>query len=271
MSNLDLDHLRNWIGRQEDRHDVISAVLVERFRATIPMGLWDETDVPPGMIWCLGLPALPLGDLGQDGHPARGGFLPPVPLVSRMWAGGEIIHHGAFSIGDAVVHSARIADVVAKTGRSGPLVFVTVAHEYRVGGRLVVSERQDIVYRDPVPSAVPVALDVSKPAGEGWMASGPVQMFRYSALTFNGHRIHYDVDYARDEEGYPGLVVHGPLQATLLLNRIAATLGAVPSRFAFRGLSPLFAGEAFRLGAEGNEVWCEKASGTVTMKADFSA
>lgn len=269
--NLDLDHLRNWIGRQEDRRDVVSDVLVERFRATIPVGLWDGADVPAGIIWCLGLPALPLQDLGPDGHPARGGFLPPVPLVSRMWAGGEIVHYGDLCVGDAVVHSARIADVVAKSGRSGPLVFVTVAHEYRVDGRLVVSERQDIVYRDPARPDVPVALDLSRPAGEGWMSCGPVQMFRYSALTFNGHRIHYDVDYARDREGYPGLVVHGPLQATLLLNRAAARLGSVPSRFAFRGLSPLFAGEAFRFGAEGSEIWCENASGTVTMKADFSA
>jgi Uncharacterized conserved protein len=271
VTDIDIDHLRTWIGRREVRREVVAETLVERFHATIPDGLWDGAPTPLGLIWCLGLPALPLDGLGPDGHPARGGFLPPVPLVSRMWAGGELRHHGHIRVGEEVVHIARIADVVAKAGRSGPLVFVTVAHDYLVHGRLIVTERQDIVYRDPTPGSLPAAIETARPEGEGWMSSGPVQMFRYSALTFNGHRIHYDLDHARNVEGYPGLVVHGPLQATLLLNRVASRLGAVPARFAFRGLAPLFSGEAFRLREEEGAVWCEKASGTVTMKAEFEA
>lgn len=194
--------------------------------------------------------------------------MPPVELQSRLWAGGELRFFGQFSIGDLVEHKAVIADVSKKNGSTGPLIFVEIEHSYSVAGEIRISERQDIVFR---PSARPVAVTLAEvpDSDEDYFVSGSTQLFRYSALTFNGHRIHYDSDYARSVEGYPGLVVHGPLQATLLLNRIAEDLGRLPSVFSFRGLHPLIAGEAYRLILGRDECWCEKAGGKVTMRAHY--
>jgi 3-methylfumaryl-CoA hydratase len=195
-----------------------------------------------------------------------------------MWAGGELSFHRPLGVGDTVERLSRIADVAEKTGRSGRLVFVTVEHRISTGAGVAVSERQDLVYRE---AQAPVAPSASWPAGQA--APRPADacvtidatttlLFRYSALTFNGHRIHYDRDYARDVEGYPGLVVHGPLQATLLVN-LAARLndGRPPRVFSYRGVTPLFDGAAFTVNAMhregGFDLWCADSTGTTTMTA----
>jgi 3-methylfumaryl-CoA hydratase len=214
---------------------------VESFRATVGPLLADAA-VPPGLFWCLAPEIVSQADLGADGHPRRGLFLPPVPLPRRMWAGGELAFHGTFAVGETVTKTSTIEDIAEKSGRSGTLCFVTVRHAYSVDGALVLDERQDIVYRappsheaEPPPAAAPPSATATVRAVE----TTPTQLFRYSALTFNGHRIHYDADYARTVEGYDGLVVHGPLQATWMLNLSAARLGRLPARFAYRGRAPL--------------------------------
>lgn len=272
---IDIDHFRTWIGRTEEATELLAPVIAERFRATLSEHLFATGDAAPiGIHWCLTLPLAAAETLGPDGHPPRGGFLPPVPLASRMWAGGEVCHHGALAVGDLVTRRSTITDVSLKRGRSGDLVFVTVAHGYHVEGRLRIADTQNIVYRDSTPPAAAPA----DPAGAADMAAhvetGPVLLFRYSALTFNGHRIHYDLPYAQLVEGYSGLVVHGPLQATLLLNLAARLVGRVPVRLRYRGLSPLIAGRAItlhhRATADGGELWVHNADAVRTMEGCYS-
>lgn len=276
MTDINLEHLQQWIGRTETVSDIITPTLVDRFKATFAEKLWNsETGVPLGLHWCLA-PVTVSGEfLGDDGHPNTGGFLPPVPLPSRMWAGGEVSFHSNFNIGDNVIRTSRIASVTLKNGKSGPLVFVTVEHECRVQDHLVISERQDIVYKEArakVSLSKPKATEA--PTAAGYICMDEVTLFRYSALTFNGHRIHYDRDYACFEEEYPGIVVHGPLQATFLMNRAAAHSGEIPKRFSYRGVSPLIIHTPFRLDTAGSadfgEIRCLDVLGNVTMIADYS-
>ena len=275
MTDVDIDHLRQWIGREERKTDVLTVGLAERLRATLGAeALAPGEALPLAIHWCLAPAAVPPGDIGEDGHPARGGFLPPVPLPRRMWAGGELKFVRPLRIGDTVERLSRIADVTQKVGRTGRLVFVTVEHENSTGEGLAVFERQDLVYREAQTAATsPAAPAELRPADVSLgIDATTVLLFRYSALTFNGHRIHYDRDYARDVEGYPGLVVHGPLQATLLAN-LAARLsdGRPPRRFAYRGVSPLFDGAPFTVNAVhrdgGFDLWCADAAGVATMTA----
>jgi 3-methylfumaryl-CoA hydratase len=160
-------------------------------------------------------------EIGPDGHPKRGGFLPPVPLPRRMWAGSRLTFVQPVRVGDALTRESRILDVSGKEGRTGHLVFVTVRHDYSLASGLAITEEHDIVYRDnpqpgqPAPKPTPAPTD-SQFSRE--IVPDPVLLFRYSALTFNGHRIHYDRSYVTEVEGYPGLIVHGPLIATLLLD-----------------------------------------------------
>jgi len=214
-----------------------------------------------------------MSQLGPDGHPARGGFLPPVPLPRRMWAGGELEFLDALRVGDEVTRTSRIADVTIKTGSTGVLCFVSVDHLIATPRGIAIRERQDIVYRDvsAAPSA-PVKPVAPPPAQhrESHMADS-VLLFRYSALTFNGHRIHYDRDYVTRVEGYPGLIFHGPMQAALLVE-FAAKLhgGAVPTKFSYRGVQPLFEGSDFSVNANaagaGMELWTANSAGQPTMK-----
>ncbi|WP_372096605.1 MaoC family dehydratase N-terminal domain-containing protein [Tistrella mobilis] len=280
-TGIDLDHLRGWIGRQETTTEAVTPDLVRRFRATFDIG---GPPVQPGeaaprlIHWCLGQPAATTAALGPDGHPARGGFLPPVPLPRRMWAGGAVRFTGDLRVGQMMERLSRIADVTLREGRSGSLCFVTVEHLISAAGRVVATERQDIVYRAAaVPAAVPVGKPAPlKPAPAGRhlrpVDIGPALLFRYSALTFNGHRIHYDRPYATVVEGYPGLVVHGPLQATLLFNYAAGLDGRAPDRFSFRSLSPLFDDDPVRLHAaeteDGLTLWTAREGGPVAMTAE---
>ena len=279
MSGIDIAHLRQWIGREERQCDVVTPGLVDRFMATLgASALRLDDHAPLAIHWCLSPPAVGPDALGPDGHPARGGFLPPVPLPRRMWAGGELVFVEPLPLGAEVTRVSRIADVVHKAGRSGELVFVTVEHMIECGGRTAVRERQDIVYRAAAEPGTQPAVPGS-PTDEPRNAefsetieATTTLLFRYSALTFNGHRIHYDVDYARQAEGYPGLVVHGPLQATLMLHLAARASGArAPRGFAYRGVAPLFHGAPFTVNAaksgQGLDLWCADAAGQPTMTA----
>jgi 3-methylfumaryl-CoA hydratase len=273
----DLDHLRQWIGRSTQATDIVTAQLVKGLRATLflPIGEPKRGDAAPFTVhWCLGQPVFPMSELGPDGHPTRGGFLPPVPLPRRMWAGGEIEFFDALRVGDEVTRTSHIADVTMKSGSSGVLCFVSVNHQIATPRGTAIRERHDIVYRDV--SAAPSAP--TKPAApaptaqhrESHMAD-PVLLFRYSALTFNGHRIHYDRDYVTKVEGYPGLIFHGPMQAALLVE-FAAKLhgGAAPKKFSYRGVQPLFEGSEFSVNANDNgvgmELWTANSAGQPTMK-----
>jgi 3-methylfumaryl-CoA hydratase len=272
----DLDHLRQWIGRSTEASDIVTAQLVKGLRATLFLEIGEPKggDAAPFTVhWCLAQPVFPMSELGPDGHPARGGFLPPVPLPRRMWAGGELEFLDALRVGDEVTRTSRIADVTMKTGSTGVLCFVSVDHLITTPRGIAIRERQDIVYRDvsAAPSA-PVKPVAPPPAQhrESHMADS-VLLFRYSALTFNGHRIHYDRDYVTRVEGYPGLIFHGPMQAALLVE-FAAKLhgGAVPTKFSYRGVQPLFEGSEFSVNANaagaGMELWTANSAGQPTMK-----
>jgi 3-methylfumaryl-CoA hydratase len=274
---LDLDHLRQWIGRTAEATDVVTAQLVKGLRATLfqEIGEPKPGDAAPFTVhWCLGQPVFPMSELGPDGHPTRGGFLPPVPLPRRMWAGGQLEFLDSLRVWDEPKRTSRITDITVKNGSTGQLCFVSVEHLVSTARGLAVRERQDIVYRDM--GGAPAAS--GKPAPPPPVAqhrethvSDPVLLFRYSALTFNGHRIHYDRDYVTKVEGYPGLIFHGPLQAAFLVE-LAAKLhgGTPPKKFVYRGLRPLFEGSEFSVNANttdaGMELWTANAEGQPTMK-----
>jgi 3-methylfumaryl-CoA hydratase len=273
----DLVRLRQWIGRSTQASDIVTAQLTKGLRATLflPIGEPKAGDAAPFTVhWCLAQPVFPMSELGPDGHPSRGGFLPPVPLPRRMWAGGELEFLDGLRVGDEVSRTSRIADVTMKTGSTGQLCFVSVDHLIATARGPAIRERQDIVYRDVSPaSPAPKRPAAPPPASrhrETHMAD-PVLLFRYSALTFNGHRIHYDRDYVTRVEGYPGLVFHGPMQAALLVE-FAARLhgGQAPGKFSYRGVQPLFEGSEFSVNADetdaGMELWTANSAGQPTMK-----
>ncbi len=264
---LDLDHLRGWLGRSETHADHLTPRLAQAFEATLdlpPRDFAPGEPAPLGIHWCLGNPALPASALGRDGHPRREGFMPPIPLPRRMWASGELAFSAPLTVGP-VEKVSTVAAIDFKEGRSGPLLFLTLAHRYVQDGTARVTERQVLVYReDPKPDAPPPPPPAAEPGGTvvRTLTPDPVLLFRYSALTFNGHRIHYDLAYAREVEGYAGLVVHGPLIATLLL-REAAREGE-PASFSFRGLSPLIVGEPL-------SILLERRDGAVRAQAASGA
>ena len=276
---LDLDHMRQWIGRTEEKTDIVTAHLVAGLRSVLflDVGKPQDGDAAPFTAhWCLTLPVVPMSEVGPDGHPQRGGFLPPVPLPRRMWAGGAIEFIEPLRVGDAVTRTSTIKDLTMKSGSTGMLCFVSVDHVFKSPRGVAIRERHDIVYRDmptggqnatpAKPSAAPAAARHC----ERHLAD-PVLLFRYSALTFNGHRIHYDRDYVTKVEGYPGLIVHGPLQAALLIE-LAAKLhgGKAPASFVYRGLQPLFDGGEFSVNANdtpaGMELWTANSAGQPTMQ-----
>jgi 3-methylfumaryl-CoA hydratase len=254
---LDIDHLATWIGRSETRTDAIAPWPVAALSATLDRTGDPEpgpgTPVPPGWHWLYFLTAAPASELGRDGHPRRGGFLPPVPLPRRMWAGGRLSFHRPLLVGERAEKCSEIADVKLRHGRTGDLVFVVVRHTVTGPDGVAVVEEHDIVYRpDPEPGAAPPPPQAA-PEGAEWsreMNADSTMLFRYSALTFNGHRIHYDQPYATGVEGYPGLVVHGPLLATLLLDLIRRHApDAVVRQFNFRALGTIFDTDTFSVNA----------------------
>ena len=277
-----LAHWRSWVGRSESRTDLVGAAPLAALSATLDR---DDAEplpgsaVPPLGHWLFFLPVARQSEIGEDGHPRRGGFLPPVPLPRRMWAGGRLEFHHPLMVGDEITRLSRVTAVDAKTGRSGTLVFVTVRHEIANAHGTAITEEHDIVYRDapqpgaaaPQPQAAPADASFSRD-----IAPDPVLLFRYSALTFNGHRIHYDRPYVTGVEGYPGLIVHGPLIATLLVDllrreRPQATL----RRFAFTAVRPVFDIHRFSLCGRFESphqvrLWTRDHEGMPTMRAEAS-
>lgn len=213
--------------------------------------------------------ALPADRLGRDGHPARGELLPDMGLPRRMWAGGRLDFAAPLFAGRPAAKTTVLEQARRKDGRSGPLAFLTLRHEVRQDGRLCVTEWQDVVYRaDPDPAApTPVAPIAPEGRVLARYEADATLLFRYSALTFNGHRIHYDADYARRVEGYAGLVIHGPLLAQWLMLAAQEALGGLRS-FAFRATSPLVVGEAAVIARDGARFWVAGPDGRQCMMAE---
>ncbi len=236
----------DWVGRTETAFDTVSPTPARALRATLggePAGEFTPgARLPQLWTWLYFLPLAPMGEVGPDGHPKRGGFLPPIDLPRRMWAGSRCAFHEPVRIGDEIQKTSTIVKVSEKVGNAGALVFITVRHEVSAMGRLAVIEEQDLVYMNiPTEWKAPAATPLPPCAWSEPVDIDPVFLFRFSALTFNGHRIHYDRTYATEIEKYPGLVVHGPAQAVLLID--AATrryADRTPSTFTFRGIRPLF-------------------------------
>lgn len=250
----------SWIGREEQRADRVDTAAFGRWLAMMDRKAPEDGTVPQGYHWCLCLPDAPTARLGPDGHPlrdeSRDSFMPPVPLPRRMWASSKVEFVMPLHAGDAVVRTSRIASITEKTGGSGQLVFVDVAHETAGPNGIAVRETQSLVYRaaaapdGPLSPLEPCEANFTPTDWDSHRELIPTEplLFRYSALTFNSHRIHYDLPYARDEERYRGLVVHGPLTATLLLDLAQRQFGDNGLKtFAFRGTSPAMCGEALHL------------------------
>ena len=273
-----MKNLQDWIGRQEERQDKIRAEPLAALLATLDRcetALKDGDPLPLAWQWLYFQDIRARRDLGRDGHPQLGGFLPPVALPRRMWAGGALEVSQPLKVGECVTRRSTISAVAEKQGREGPLVFVTVQHSFRGDAGGALEERHDIVYRD-LPRAAPATPAEAPPTAFDWqevIEPNSTLLFRYSALTFNGHRIHYDLDFCRLEEGYPGLVVHGPLIATYLLDLPRRHL---PQRrvthFSFRALRPLFHNAPFTVKAaqQGNQLrlWAEGPDGGLSFTAE---
>jgi 3-methylfumaryl-CoA hydratase len=271
--------LEQWVGRSESSTDLVTAAPLAALAATL-----DHDDprphsgdaLPPLSHWLYFLPIHRQSELGSDGHAKRGGFLPPVPLPRRMWAGGRLDFFHPLQVGETVTRVSRILSVKSKQGRTGPLVFVLVRHEISNPQGLAIAEEQDLVYRDLSQAGELPASPPPAPSNAEWERTihpDDILLFRYSALTFNGHRIHYDRRYATEVEGYPGLVVHGPLLATLLLDLLQRSLpGALVKRFEFRAVSPLFDVSSFKVcgnreTGDAVHLWAQTLDGGLAMDA----
>lgn len=275
-------NLQDWVGRSETVADTLTPTPYAALSATFDRPTERPapgTPLPALWHWLYFLPLHRQSEIGPDGHAKRGGFLPPVPLPRRMWAGSQFQFHHPLRIGDALTRTSTIESVKEKNGRTGPLVFVKVRHELRVAGQadVALTEFHDIVYREaaqpgdvpPPPQAAPAQATWEK----HWVPDD-VLLFRYSALTFNGHRIHYDRQYVTEVEGYPGLIVHGPMVATLLLDLLRDHRpDAVVASYEFRAVRPLFDIHTFDVCGEPQadgktfKLWAKDHEGGLTMEA----
>lgn len=276
MGNLtELAHLNGWIGKTETRIDTITPTPLAALSATL-----DRDDPFPSVgdplpllwHWLLFLDLHRQSELGPDGHPRRGGFLPPVSLPRRMWAGGRFEFFHPLRIGETATRVSKISNVQAKDGRSGPLVFITVRHEISNAQGLALWEEQDLVYRGHSSSKTEPVAERTDADWERLIRPDDVLLFRYSALTFNGHRIHYDRRYCTEIEGYPGLVVHGPLLATLLIDLLRRNLPqARVKTFSFRAMSPLYDISPFtvrgKVQGESVLLWAANEKGNLAVTA----
>ena len=273
----DLESLKNWIGKTEEIEDSVNQFQIHGLRA-----LFDDGTVPatgdacgPMDHWCFFGPRVPKSQIGADGHPQRGGFMPPVPLPRRMFGGCRATHHQPLRVGENLHRKNTITDVVIKPGRTGTLVICTVKAEMSGQNGLAITEMQDIIYRDNPPAdAKDGAVGKTNPAPSDHdyirtIEPDPVSMFRYSAVTFNGHRIHYDRKYVTEVEGYPGLIVHGPLTAShMLYQAMEKNPGKTVTQFDFQARAPLFDIAPFQVAGKANadgthSLWSITPQGTV--------
>ena len=274
-----MSELAAWVGKEHVERDVLTLFPARAMAALLdrpPEEIEQGAALPAGWHWLYFRPLPRRSALGPDGHEKRGAFLPPVELPRRMWAGGRLSFLKRLCLGDSVVRRSSIESVVEKEGRSGRLTFVTVRHQIEhEQGVLAVDEEQHLVYAEARGGGRPKTAEQA-PKERDWsetVSLDPVSLFRFSAITFNGHRIHYDHRYATGEEGYPDLVVHAPLTALLLLGAGTRRLNGLPAHFSYRALSPLFADEAIRIsgapapGGAGMSLFAAAPDGSLAMRA----
>ena len=278
-TKVDIDHLRKWIGKIDNVTDYVTPIVEQRYRATLNMDIGNPKDGEPvtsGLHWMLGWNLVKNDELGVDSHPALGEFLPPVPLPRRMWAGSEIKVLKPIRVGDKVVKQSTVADIQVKEGRTGLLCFVTAEYNFLVNDEVTINEKHNIVYRDISKSGggsgyskeIPDRADLSEK-----IFMHPTILFRYSAIGFVGHRIHYDHPYTVNEENYPGLIVHGPLQATYLLRAAEKLMGKQVKSFTHKVMAPVFANSEYMVGVDKMDngsvnCWGATKEFGVTMRAE---
>ena len=274
--------LQDWVGRREEAVDLVTAAQVSALAALLDHETppWPLGCLPPLAHWFYCLNRTQQAQLDHDGHEMRGAFLPPVDLPRRMWAGGHLTFLHPVRFGAVLRRASKITEIGEKQGRSGPLTFVTVSHRYEDGKGLAIDERQDLVYRAP-PQATSNTITLHAPPAceadwERLVAPDPVMLFRYSALTYNAHRIHYDRDFCLGNEGYPGLVVHGPLVVSLLVDLfLRHNPGVQVTELSYRALTPLFDTQPFLLKGKatdhGADLWALTPEGQVAMSAQLKA
>ena len=278
-TKVDIDHLRKWIGKIDNVTDYVTPIVEQRYRATLNMDIGNPKHGEPvtsGLHWMLGWNLVKNDELGVDSHPALGEFLPPVPLPRRMWAGSEIKVLKPIRVGDKVVKQSAVADIQVKEGRTGLLCFVTAEYNFLVNDEVTINEKHNIVYRDISKSGggsgyskeIPEKADLSEK-----IFMHPTILFRYSAIGFVGHRIHYDHPYTVNEENYPGLIVHGPLQATYLLRAAEKLMGKQVKSFTHKVMAPVFANSEYMVGVDKMDdgsvsCWGATKEFGVTMRAE---
>ena len=278
-TKVDIDHLRKWIGKIDNVTDYVTPIVEQRYRATLNMDIGNPKDGDPvtsGLHWMLGWNLVKNDELGVDSHPALGEFLPPVPLPRRMWAGSEIKVLKPIRVGDKVIKQSTVADIQVKEGRTGLLCFVTAEYNFLVNDEVTINEKHNIVYRDISKSGggsgyskdIPEKADLSEK-----IFMHPTILFRYSAIGFVGHRIHYDHPYTVNEENYPGLIVHGPLQATYLLRAAEKLMGKPVKSFTHKVMAPVFANSEYMVGVDKMDdgsvsCWGATKELGVTMRAE---
>ena len=278
-TKVDIDHLRKWIGKIDNVTDYVTPIVEQRYRATLNMDIGNPKvgePVTSGLHWMLGWNLVKNDELGVDSHPALGEFLPPVPLPRRMWAGSEIKVLKPIRVGDKVVKQSTVADIQVKEGRTGLLCFVTAEYNFLVNDEVTINEKHNIVYRDISKSGggsgyskeIPERADLSEK-----IFMHPTILFRYSAIGFVGHRIHYDHPYTVNEENYPGLIVHGPLQATYLLRAAEKLMGKQVKSFTHKVMAPVFANSEYMVGVDKMDdgsvsCWGATKEFGVTMRAE---
>ena len=278
-TNVDIDHLRKWIGKIDNVTDYVTPIVEQRYRATLNMDIGNPKDGDPvtsGLHWMLGWNLVKNDELGVDSHPALGEFLPPVPLPRRMWAGSEIRVLKPIRVGDKVIKQSTVADIQVKEGRTGLLCFVTAEYNFLVNDEVTINEKHNIVYRDISKSGggsgyskeIPERADLSEK-----IFMHPTILFRYSAIGFVGHRIHYDHPYTVNEENYPGLIVHGPLQATYLLRAAEKLMDKQVKSFTHKVMAPVFANSEYMVGVDKMDdgsvsCWGATKEFGVTMRAE---
>jgi 3-methylfumaryl-CoA hydratase len=277
MTEIDINYLRGWVGRERVREELLAPFAAHALSTALDrdQAPTQGEALPPTWQWLYFNDCARRSDLGVDGHGKTGAFLPPVPLPRRMWAAGEFICEQPLRIGEPAEQRSVVTSVELKEGKTGTLVFVSLEHQVSQQGRRCLVEKQHLVYREMANGPSPLLLGESAPGAadsQQPFQPDPVLLFRYSALTFNGHRIHYDRDYATQQEHYPALVVHGPLLATLLAEQVAVQMPEVRiSSFGFRAVRPVFDTDHLLLCSKRSgssvELWTQNQDGFVTMIA----